>query len=484
MDQGALRKAPSTISDEDAPKVELSDGGRHAHATEQTLEHMKTTPLGKLFGIAAVLLAFVTLTQGQELVSSVPESGAFGVSTGTSVQFTFDVAMEPVQVVQWASAPFSNPASQTPLTGGFSYSWSGDGKTLTATRSGGFPGNSVIYWTLVGTGFFSDDGFPLGGNETGAFITGAGGGGGGSTPTGTVELSLFRFASYDQFSAADPVLATSNIYNFSAYADSTASRQLTNVVLTLPGGQTQPLFTIPFVGTNFFHVVTTNVLANLNALYGPGNYGFSLQAPSSNQTVNLTLPANAFPGAPKLSNYAAAQAVDPAAPFTLTFNAGGVASDFAYISISEPETGNSLFESGDFGSADALKGTSNQLVFAAGTFQPGKTYELMIERWIGASNQVGGVISSVGVGTITRSRLKTSDGSLPAVISLSNPAFTGNAFTLTATVNVTGQSYILERSSDTTNWFNVTTDFFSSTSQVMTDPNPNNPHFLYRVKKQ
>jgi hypothetical protein len=414
----------------------------------------------------------------QKLTGVTPASGAGGVSTTTTVAFTFNADMEPVQDITWFANGGGFPSQLT----GFTYQWTSP-RRLVATKSGGFPANTMIIWSLNEEGFFDEFGFPLeaGDQNSGFFTTGAGSGGGGSSGTGGASVSLIKFANHDQLSAADPVLTTNFIYYFGANASAPQSRGLTNVSLTIPGGAVSNLFTTPFTPTNFFLSYVTNSLTALNTKFPSGAYSFALKGPSSNQTVAVTMPATAFPAAPKFSNFAAGQAVDPAASFTLQFNAGGVATEHVYINITDPDSSDDVYESPDILEPGHLLGTATSVVLPAGTFQAGKTYDVEIGRWIVSTNLVGGNGVATGIGSITRTVLKTTGGAV-TTIELKNPTFNSGFFSLEATLTA-NQSYSLQRSTNTTTWESVQSVFAVAPTQIFFDFAPPATNAIYRVKK-
>src|SRR6266545_1500040 len=79
------------------------------------------------------------------LVSSVPATGATGVSPTTTVVFTFSTAMDTDATAATfidVSDPF-NPISTSPA-------WSAGNTVLTCTPTTSFPANKTIYWSVSG----------------------------------------------------------------------------------------------------------------------------------------------------------------------------------------------------------------------------------------------------------------------------------------------------------------------------------------------
>jgi hypothetical protein len=459
--------------------IVASGGFWEKHRTLNEANHDMRTILRSIFGGLILLVVAALPAAAQQLTGVTPATGAGGVSTATTVVFTFNTDMEPIQDISWFANGGGFPAQLT----GFTYQWT-SARRLEATKSGGFPANTMIIWSLNEEGFADDFGFPLesGSQNSGFFTTAAGsGGGGGSDGTGAANVSLIKFANHDQLSAADPVLTTNFIYYFGANASAPQSRALTNVSLTIPGGAVSNLFTTPFTPTNFFLSDVTNSLAALSTKYPSGSYSFALKGPSSNQTVAVTLPATAFPAAPKFSNFTAGQAVDPAASFTLQFNAGGVGTEHVYISITDSQSSDTAYESPDILEPGHLVGTSTSVLLPAGTFQEGRTYEMEIGRWIVSTNLVGGNGTSTGIGSVTRTVLKTIGGAV-TTIELKNPSFVGGFFSVEAML-AANQSYSMERSTNATTWESISSVFAVAPSQMFFDFAPPASGALYRVKK-
>jgi hypothetical protein len=108
---------------------------------------------------------------------------------------------------------------------------------------------------------------------------------------------------------------------------------------------------------------------------------------SSNQTVVVNLPTtNSLPqpGAPHLTNYPAAQSVNPAQPFVLGWDAfaGGTAADYIDVDIG------TVYASPNPGLPGALAGTARTFTIPAGTLQPNSNYLSRIGffRHVGTTN--------------------------------------------------------------------------------------------------
>lgn len=80
----------------------------------------------------------------------------------------------------------------------------------------------------------------------------------------------------------------------------------------------------------------------LNSAYPSGAYGFDISGVNDgDQFAALNLPATAFPNTPRISNYAAAQAINPGEDFELewdAFSGGTLFEDFIRLIIFDPNT--------------------------------------------------------------------------------------------------------------------------------------------------
>jgi len=118
--------------------------------------------------------------------------------------------------------------------------------------------------------------------------------------------------------------------------------------------------------------------AALNAAYPDGPYEFTIhtrhESPKE-RTVGVELVNGAFPPAPEIANLPAAQGVDAANDFTLTWQpfAGAKPADFILFQLQR--TGLSFFHSAYVPETpDALNGTNTWMTIPGGTLAPGRAY--------------------------------------------------------------------------------------------------------------
>lgn len=322
--------------------------------------------------LAGLLLWPAHLCAQPTLVSSIPPNMATGVSPSAPVIFTFSEAMNPLLTsAQFMDANAFPPSYLTTIP-----AWSPDDKVLTCTPVLPFPLGHMIVWTLDGE---SATGAALSGSPAGMFTPGAADSGC-STNTGPLEsFTVAKGAIYAQNSTAAPSLNPDCPFNLVSCLYLVCPHTATNVTLTPPLGNT---LTLPFTSIPGHPLVTEcgfTTQQSLDDAYPAGPYTFTMKSVSSNQQVTVNFPANlAQPAAPYITNYAAAQAVDPTKPFRLGWApmAGGSAADCIYVEILP------AFQTPAISDPSALNGTATSVVIPAGTLQPNTQYSASVTFYL------------------------------------------------------------------------------------------------------
>ena len=321
--------------------------------------------------------------------------------------------------------------------------WSAGNTVLTYTPSPSWPANSTITWSALGFG----SSYPpqmLVGQTTGSFSTGSGGGG--STGTGTNKYTSFlvmKSYSYDQSSTAAPTPDATAPYVFNASTMLASNRTATNITLTVP--------TTPATVTNlqqnpvrledYYMFSVSNNAAGFESAFPQGNYVFNVQAVASNQSVTVALPVSMQqPNAPHLTNYAAAQAVNPAQPFTLGWDAftGGTSTDFVYFAVSLK--GTNIYETPSYLlGTNALPGTALWTNIPGGTLRSNTTYDasIMFVRAAYVTNNAGYSSSAIRA-TVTQFPIVT----LGTPLVLTNAVRSGGVFSFDVLCAI-GQTFTL-----------------------------------------
>lgn len=332
------------------------------------------------FGILAFTLAIMHCwrVEAEPTITSPPPAN--GISPSAAITFTFSEPMNPtataVDFVDFTTF------AVLPTT----MAWSGGDTILTCTPSPAFPSNRQIVWSASGENPLGD---PLGGTTGGIFTTGSGSGSGGGAGTNAITtFSVGKVHHYQQTSGGSPTLVPGTPYGFAGATALASNRTATSVALTLPTGSVSNLVHLPPPQAEIFllSVIHTS-LSTYDATFPAGDYSFFAQADASNQTVVVNLPTTASqpqPGAPHLTNYPAAQAVNPEQPFVLGWDAfpGGTAADYIDVDI-----GTNYF-SPEPGMPGALPGTARTFMIPAGTLQPNTTYASQVGffRFVGSTN--------------------------------------------------------------------------------------------------
>jgi hypothetical protein len=230
---------------------------------------------------------------------------------------------------------------------------------------------------------------------------------------------------YNQTSAGAPTLDPFTPYGFSGVTSLSSNRTATSVTLTLPTAAVSNLTHLPPPSAEIFIMSPFDTsLSTYDATFPAGNYSFFVQAASSNQTVVVNLPTAASmpqPGAPHLTNYLAAQAVDPSQTFVLGWDAfpGGTAADYVDVDIGD------AYRSPEPGSPGALTGTARTFTIPAGTLQPDSTYLSRVGffRHVGTTN--ANYVTAAYRATYTEFSLITIGGAINGPLVLTNATYAG-----------------------------------------------------------
>lgn len=201
------------------------------------------------------------------------------------------------------------------------------------------------------------------------------------------DVSQFRVLKgqyFAQTSTSAPTAETTTNFAFQCVAEAQMDGLLTNLTFTAPSAQ--PVTVSPKNNGKFDFERDFGTQAALDAAYPDGNYVLTMKTVNDGtRTATLGLsggPSDPYPAMPHISNFTAAQAVDPASDFTLTWDSlAGTVNDFVYVQIRDSGR-NEVFGSPSPGTPGSLDGTSTSLFIPARTLRPGQVYqvELFIAR--------------------------------------------------------------------------------------------------------
>jgi hypothetical protein len=433
---------------------------------------------GRLGGLPALMFLLLGLMQAQAqptIISNVPTSGATGVSTTAAVVFTFSEAMNTTAT----TASFFNLSTYASLPA--TPVWSAGNTVLTCTPSPAFPASTSILWVVSGQ---DPDGNALGGVPEGSFTTGTGGGGGGGGGTGTNQYTSFSVGkgfAYDQTSTGAPTPDTNVPYLFVGSIVLSSNRSAVSATLTLPSASVSNLMQNPIHPEQFLLSVGNTNQAIMDSTFGTGNYVFNVTAATSNQQVTVNLPSTLVqPNAPHLTNYTAAQAVNPTQLFTLGWDpfTNGTATDYVYVVI-----GND-FSTPLLGASNALTGTATSVQIPANTLKLNTNYGASISFYRMVSTTNGSAyFTDAFRDSITYFSLITTSGTTTPLI-LTNASWSGHTFSFNVT-SAAGQSLVVEYNTSfvSNQWQTLlTTNSATGLVQVSDSSNTTNSLLFYRAR--
>ena len=244
--------------------------------------------------------------------------------------------------------------------------WTDGDKVFTCTPVSPWPAGHTIYWSAEGSSALGVD---LTGTTLSMFTV-AGGSTGCDPSAPLLSLTVSKGWTYDQTSANAPTLDPFSPYCFLGCISLPCPRDATNVTLRAPGGVPANMTLTAIPG----HLTLTDcrsTSAELDAAYPAGDYLFNIQAATSNQQVTVNFQTSLIqPPAPRVSNYAAAQTINPGEPFVLTWDAwaNAPANACIYFEISGVFSTPAPTEMG------ALPGTATSVTIPALALQANQDY--------------------------------------------------------------------------------------------------------------
>ncbi len=196
-------------------------------------------------------------------------------------------------------------------------------------------------------------------------------------------LFLYKAAWYQQTDEGDPAPLPPSLGPFDIFTQAYLSDRLLNdpdalmfitgMTLRTPSGRVEGMEFDPDSGAFVFGAEAASPQA-LNLRYGPGTYRFTLASLiTGNSVFTLELGADDYPPAPKVTNFTAAQNVDPAADFSLEwveFPGGGDRE--IWLEIFAAADDSLVFETGP------LPGTERRVIIPAGTFEADREYRVRL----------------------------------------------------------------------------------------------------------
>jgi hypothetical protein len=370
------------------------------------------------------------------ILSTVPANGANNVLPYLPVVFTFSAAMNPTSTV--AAFYDVNAGFQSPPV---SPVWSAGNTVLTCTPWPAFANNHIIEWQVYGQDALGN---PLTGTTTGSFTNVVGVNGG----SGTNAFTFFQIAHYTfyfQTSASPPVLLPNITYEFFAQSLLASNRTATNITVTIPVRLAVSNLVEVLLTPERFSVAdfNTNLLATFTTNFPSGNYIFNVSAVDSNQQVTVNLPAYVPPNSPQVSNYVAAQSVNPSLPFTLnwiTFT-NGLSTDWILFQIDGGPIG-TLFQTGVPGQPGALTGTATSVLIPANTLSASSTNTAVLAFYHVAASTNGTTVTQAAVASVTYFTIITTTNAAVAAAPVLHIRPAGTNVILTWPTNAAGYTLV------------------------------------------
>lgn len=239
-------------------------------------------------------------------------------------------------------------------------------------------------------------------------------------------------------------------FQFVTFVESSGADHVSSATLQLPGGGVRQL-------TNDFDRFMLEEMfmtqPELDLAFANGAYTFSILATNDGpQSSTLVLTNDVYPVAPRLTDWSAAQQINPAADFTLTWDAftGASTLDFIVFRV-EDGNGQEIFSSPGFLEPNYFTGTQTSIVIPADALDPASAYEarlMFIKQTAYDTNQYQGVpgiaayfaetkfplttINPAGVLEFSSANYQTNEGAGSLVITLVRRG--GSAGPVSATV--------------------------------------------------
>jgi hypothetical protein len=222
--------------------------------------------------------------------------------------------------------------------------------------------------------------------------------------------------------------------------------------------------------------------ASFDATFPSGNYVFNLQGTTPTERVTLNFPSGLIqPNAPHVSNFAAAQAVNPALPFLLSWDPfqGAGTADIVTVTIGDHPVFTTVPPGGGPGT---LNGTSTSVLIPAGTLQPNAHYDASItfERFEYTNNSTNSTV--VIRATITHFILTTTNSTSTCVVSGAGVRTNRFGFTVTG---ASGMIVVVEACTNLAHpiWSPLQTNTLAGGSSYFSDPQRMNyPTRFYRLR--
>lgn len=402
----------------------------------------------KLTGFRIRTAALPGTPLGSTLLRSNPLTGWSWVPVDSAIAFHFSHPMSPAHIsIAWTKD--GGPLS----TGTFSYHWTQGNTILLCRFSSDLPPDSEIGWTLNLPGFRDAANFPLSGSPTGWFRTGT------DIPESPPDVGFISLLKTKYHIQTGTTPVADGRFEAGAEVEANAPNRLKSATLTaLTGGRSGPFHADPWDGDEYEVPGEYGSKTDLDRFYPNGDYQFALEGLEDGaQSVTLSLGAtDQYPPAPAITNLAALQAIDPAAPVTVTWNAlAGWTNDMETLGSGD---GWIEFEILDPCGREVLWVEGSEMsdgvscVIPAGTLRPGRSYRANVFfiriTDIDAASYPDAFAVAAFESQTTFNIQTTGQPEMPSLLL----QLIGSTARVTATGGDPESTYILETSSDLERW--------------------------------
>ncbi|MCX7872600.1 MAG: putative Ig domain-containing protein [Verrucomicrobiae bacterium] len=183
---------------------------------------------------------------------------------------------------------------------------------------------------------------------------------------------LVKILYYTQTSASAPSLQGCMFYSD---LNCSGSSTVTNATLT-PPGRSPITMDADWVGE--FSINREYLTqAALDADFPNGNYIIATKSINYTNSISVSLTGNTYPTTPQISNFTAAQSINPNADFTLTWNALGLTiNDYVKVEIFDASEEDTIYETPEPMTPGALTGNLTSFTIPANTLCPGAQFKV------------------------------------------------------------------------------------------------------------
>jgi hypothetical protein len=235
------------------------------------------------------------------------------------------------------------------------------------------------------------------------------------------SASAFKGERFSQTSASPATSLPSDTFIFEVSLDGFGFAQISNPQLILPGGAAKPLVPTPDADTLKFSQSAATAAA-LDAAFPPGTYGVNMtSAILGPLSSTAALGADAFPTAPQVLNYLAAQSIDPTKDFDVTWApfTGGTADDQIQLIIFDTD-GTVISDSG------TLDGLQTSTTVYSSTLEASTTYKATL-TFRKLSTNVATSLPPLAIGFYAETQFQVHSSAGPVVVDTIPPTLSGSA---------------------------------------------------------